>query len=55
MSSIDPLLFIALTSALFFAAGFIVFKQFRPPGKDGQDNSQSLDCLLYTSDAADDC
>ena len=42
MSSIDPLLFIALTSALFFAAGFIVFKQFRPSGKDGQNNSESL-------------
>ena len=42
MSSIEPLLFIALTSALFFAAGFIVFKQFRPSVKDEQNNSESL-------------
>ena len=42
MSSIDPLLFIALSSALFFVAGFLVFKQFRPSDKDGQDNSEAL-------------
>ena len=42
MSSIDPLLFIALSSALFFVACFLVFKQFRPSDKDGQDNSESL-------------
>ena len=42
MSSIDPLLFIALSSVLFFVACFLVFKQFRPSNKDGQDNSQSL-------------
>ena len=42
MSSIDPLLFFALTSALFFAAGFLVFKQFRPSHMDRQDNSESL-------------
>ena len=42
MSSIDPLLFFALTSALFFAAGFLVFKQFRPSHMDRQDNSEAL-------------
>ena len=42
MSSIDPLLFIALSSALFFAAGFLVFRQFRSSDKHGQDNSEAL-------------
>ena len=42
MSSIDPLLFIALSTALFFVAGFLVFKQFRPSDKDRQANSESL-------------
>ena len=42
MSSIDPLLFIALSSALFFVACFLVFKQFRPSDKDGQHNSEAL-------------
>ena len=42
MSSIDPILFIALSSALFFVAGFLVFKQFRPLDKDRQDNSEAL-------------
>ena len=42
MSSIDPLLFIALSSALFFVAGFLVLKFFRPSDKDGQDNSKAL-------------
>ena len=42
MSSIDQLLFIALSSALFFVACFLVFKQFRPLDKDGQQNSEAL-------------
>ncbi len=42
MSSIDPLLFIALSSALFFVGGFLVFKQFRSSNKDWQDNSEAL-------------
>ena len=42
MSSIDPLLFIALSSALFFVACFLVFRQFRPSDKDGQHNSEAL-------------
>ncbi len=42
MSSIDPLIFIALSSALFFVAGFLVFRQFRPSDKGGQDNSEAL-------------
>ena len=42
MSSIDPLLFIALSSALFFVAGLIVFRKFRPSDKDGHANSEAL-------------
>ncbi len=42
MSSMDPLYFFVLSSALFFVTGFLVFKQFRPSNKDGQDNSESL-------------
>ncbi len=42
MSSIDPLLFIALSIALFFVAGFFIFKQFRPSDKDRQDNNKGL-------------
>ena len=42
MSSIDPLLFIALSSALFFVACFLVFKQLRLSDKDGQHNSEAL-------------
>ena len=46
MSSIDPLLFIALSSALFFIAGFLVFRQFRSSDKHGQDNSEALEQAL---------
>ena len=42
MSSIDPLLFIALSSALFFVACFLVFRQFRSSDKNGQHNSEAL-------------
>ena len=42
MSSIDPLLFIALLSALFFVAGLLVFRHFRSADKGGQDNSEAL-------------
>ena len=42
MSSIDPLLFIALSSALFFVACFLVFKQFRFSDEAGQDKGEAL-------------
>ena len=42
MISVDPLFIIALSSALFFIAGFLVFKQFRPLDKVGQENSEAL-------------
>ncbi len=42
MSSIDPLLVIVLASALFFLAGFLVFRQFRSSDKDELDNSEAL-------------
>ena len=42
MSSIDPLLFVLLSSALFFLAGFLVFRQFRSSDNDKLDNSEAL-------------
>ena len=42
MRSIDPLLFIALSTALFFVASFLVFRHFRSADKGGQDNSEAL-------------
>ena len=42
MSSIDPLLFIALSGALFFVAGVLVFRLFRSTDKDWRDNSTAL-------------
>ena len=42
MISIDPLLFIALSSAIILVAGFLVFRQFRSSDKNGQHNSEAL-------------
>ena len=42
MSSIDPLLFIALSSALIFLLGFVIFRQFRTSDRVGQYNSEAL-------------
>ena len=42
MNSIDPLLFIGLVGALILIAGLLIFRQFRPPHKDGGDNNENL-------------
>ena len=42
MNSIDPLLFIGLVGALILIAGLLIFRQFRPPYKDGGNNNENL-------------
>ena len=42
MNGIDPSYFIALSSAIFFLGGLLVFRQFRSSDKNGQENSEAL-------------